>query len=71
MPPDVTQLRLLLSQGKTCQMGVEGFRVAALMEGEGLQAKSSPVTLRGTSGCRADKMRSDMPSPLLSVMPPH
>lgn len=40
------------------------------MEGGGLQAKS-PVTLRGTSGCRADKMRSDMPSPFLSVTPPH
>ncbi len=37
----------------------------------GLGAKRSPVTLRGTSGRRADKMRSDMPSPILPVTPPH
>lgn len=29
------------------------------------------VTLRGTSGRRTDKMRSDMPSPFLSFTPPH
>lgn len=36
-----------------------------------LEAKWSPVTLRGASGRRADEMRSDMPSPVLSVTPPH
>lgn len=41
------------------------------MEAMDPEAKRSPVTLRGTSGRRADKMRSDMPPPFLSVTAPH
>lgn len=69
-PPDVTRLRQSLSRGETCQMGRRKggqlrWKLAASRQ------RAAPVTLRGTSGRGADKMRSDMPSPLLSVMPPH